>query len=76
MSLMRAAQQKKDDQAQPEPKDRREKPLDTTHISPIAAFVALLAWVAAVIGAIMLKNANASELLTGAWAIVLALFGI
>ncbi len=76
LSLMRAAQQKKDDQPQSQPKDRRERTLDTTHISPIAGFIATLAWIAAVIGAILLKNANASELLTGAWAVVLALFGL
>ena len=76
ISFMRSAMQKKDDQDQPQPKDRPGRSGDAAHISALGGFIAALAWIAAVIGAILLSNAHASELLSGAWVIVLSLFGI
>ena len=75
MSFMRAAQQKKDDQSGPQPKDRPDKPADNVHISAISGFVATLAYIAAVVGAILLDGAHVSQTITAAWVIVVALFG-
>ncbi len=75
MTLMQAAQQKKDDQNQPQPRSRREKPVDNMHISPIAGFISALAFIAAIVGANILDNAHAGDTLTGAWVIVFMLFG-
>jgi regulator of protease activity HflC (stomatin/prohibitin superfamily) len=76
MNWIQSAQQKKDDQTQSQGKGRREKPVDNVHISPIAGFVATLAFVAAIVGANILDKAGAGEALTGAWVIVLMLFGL
>ncbi len=76
MSLMRTMQQKKEDDSQPQPRARREKPLDNTHISPFAGFIAALVWIAAVVGTIILDQAHTSELVTGVFVIVLALAGL
>ena len=57
-------------------KSRREKPVDNVHISPIAGFVATLAFVAAIVGANILDKAHAGDTITGAWVIVFMLFGL
>ena len=76
MTLMQAAQQKKDDQNQPQGKNRREKPVDNIHISPIAGFVATLLYVAAVVGAVILDGVHAGDTVTAAWVIVFMLLGL
>jgi len=76
MTWMQAAQQKKDDQNQPQPKSRREKPVDNIHISPISGFIATLAFVAAIVGASILDAAHVGDVITAAWVIVFMLFGM
>jgi regulator of protease activity HflC (stomatin/prohibitin superfamily) len=76
MSLIRSAQQKKDDQSQPQPRSRREKPVDNVHISPIAQFVGTLIFIVAIVGAIILDRAHAGDVIIWAWVIVFTLFGL
>src|SRR5512143_2063432 len=76
MTLAQAIQQKKDDQNQPQPKGRREKPIDNIHISPIAWFISVLAFIAAIVGANILDGAHVGDAITGAWVIVFMLFGM
>jgi regulator of protease activity HflC (stomatin/prohibitin superfamily) len=76
MTLMQAAQQKKDDQNQPQSRNRREKPVDNIHISPIAGFIATLCYVAAIVGSMILDGAHAGELAIGAWVIFFILLGV
>ncbi len=73
MTLMQSAQQKKDDQNQPQFRNRREKPVDNTHISPIAGFISTIFFVVMLIGTVILDNSNAGDLFTAAWAIVFSL---
>ena len=54
---------------------RREKPLDTTHISPIGGFIAGVLFLAAILGANIL-NKSVSETFIGTYVIVLTLAGI
>jgi hypothetical protein len=76
MTLMQAAQQKKDDQNQPQGKNQREKPVDNIHISPIAGFIAALCYIAAIVGTIILDGLHAGDLAIGAWVIVFMLLGL
>ena len=76
MSFMQSLQQKKDDQGQAQPRSRRERPVDNTHISPIAGFICVLAFLAAIIGANILDNAGVGESPVAAWVIVLMLIGL
>lgn len=76
MSLIRAAQQKRDDQGQPQPRSRRDQRADNLHISPIAGFVCALALIAAFVGASILNKAHAGDTIIAAWVIVLVLFGL
>ncbi|MBI4928405.1 MAG: slipin family protein [Anaerolineae bacterium] len=62
-------QQKKDDQNQPQSKNRREKPVDNVHISPIAGLVGTLAYLIAVGGAVILDEARAAAWLQMVWAL-------
>ena len=75
MTLMQAAQQKKDDQNQPQSKNRREKQVDNIHISPISGFICTLAYIAAIVGAVILDGMHAGDTITAAWVIVFTLFG-
>ena len=76
MTLMQAAQQKKDDQNQPQSKSRREKPVDNIHISPISGFICTLANIIAIIGAAILDEAHTGDMVIAAWVIVFVLFSI
>ena len=76
MTLMQAAQQKKDDQNQPQSKNRREKPVDNIHISPIAGLVGTLCYVVAIVGTIILDGAKAGDVVIAAWVIGFSLLGI
>ena len=76
MSFMQSLQQKKDDQSQAQPRSRRERPVDNTHISPIAGFICVLAFLAAIIGANILDNSGVGEIPVAAWVIVLMLIGL
>ena len=76
MAWMQAAQQKKDDQNQPQPKGRRDKPVDNVHISPISGFICTVAFLAAIVGASIMGGAHVDENLIAAWVIVLILFGL
>jgi regulator of protease activity HflC (stomatin/prohibitin superfamily) len=76
MSLLRGTQDNKNNQDQVQPRARRERKVDTTHISPIAAFICVLAFIAAIYGATLLDNAGASDSVTGAWVVVVTLFGL
>jgi len=76
MSFMQSLQQKKDDQGQAQPRSRRERPVDNTHISPIAGFICVLAFLAAIIGANILDNSGVGEIPVAAWVIVLMLIGL
>jgi regulator of protease activity HflC (stomatin/prohibitin superfamily) len=75
MTIAQAAQQKKDDQNQPQPKSRREKPVDNIHISPISGFICTLAYIVAIVGAIILDGMHAGDVIIAAWVIVFLLFG-
>jgi len=76
MTLMQALQQKKDDQNQPQPKSRREKPVDNIHISTVSGFVFALVYIVAIIGAMILDRVHAGEMVIAAWVIVFMLFGL
>src|SRR5512143_1042965 len=76
ISFMQNLQQKKDDQGQTQPRSRRERPVDNTHISPIAGFICALAFLAAIIGANILSSAGVGENPIAAWVILLMLFGL
>ena len=77
MNWIQSAQQKKEDQSQEQSRGRRgEKPVDNIHISPIAGFIGILAFLAAVVGAILLDGAHASDTVSGAWVIVWMLVGL
>ena len=75
MTLMQAAQQKKDDQNQPQNKGRREKPVDNIHISPIAGLVGTLAYMVAIVGAIVMDEAHVGDVVIAIWAIGFMLMG-
>jgi regulator of protease activity HflC (stomatin/prohibitin superfamily) len=75
MNWIQSAQQKKDDQGETQPKSRREKPVDNQHISAIGGFIAAIAFVVAVYGAILLSGAHASDTAAAAWVIVWSLVG-
>jgi regulator of protease activity HflC (stomatin/prohibitin superfamily) len=75
MTLTQAAQQKKDDQNQPQPKARREKAVDNIHISPISGFICTLAYIVAIVGAVILDGLHAGDAIIAAWVIVFMLFG-
>ncbi len=75
MTLAQSAQQKKDDQNQPQSKGRREKPVDNIHISPISGFIGTLAYIVAVVGAIIFDSMHAGDAIIAAWVIVFMLFG-
>ncbi len=70
MSLIRAAQQKKDDQGQPQPRGRREKGPDNIHISGMAGLLFVVVYLIAIIGVIMLGNAGVGDTLQGIWVTV------
>ncbi len=74
-AVMQAIQQRRDDQSQAQTKSRREKPVDNFHFSPIAAFIFVLACLAAIWGAALLGNAHASDAFTGTWVVVWMLLG-
>lgn len=76
MTLMQSAQQKKDDQNQPQTKGRREKPVDNIHISPIAGLASALAYIVAIIGAVVLEGAHADGLIISIWVTGFILVGI
>jgi regulator of protease activity HflC (stomatin/prohibitin superfamily) len=76
MTLMQAAQQKKDDQNQPQSKWRREKPVNNFHISPIAGFITTVIYVIAIIGSKILEGAHAGETVIAIWVIGLMLLGL
>jgi regulator of protease activity HflC (stomatin/prohibitin superfamily) len=75
MTLMQSTQSKKDNQGSNQPKVRSEKAPDNIHISPIAGFIATIFYVAAIIGAIIMDEANVAEWIAAAWAIGLSLVG-
>jgi regulator of protease activity HflC (stomatin/prohibitin superfamily) len=75
MTLAQSAQQKKDDQNQPQSRSRREKPVDNVHISPISGFICTLAYIVAIVGAVSLGGMHASDGMIAAWVIVFMLFG-
>jgi hypothetical protein len=75
MTLMQAAQQKKDDQNQPQTKGRREKPIDNIHISPIAGLVGTLAYIIAIVGAIVMDEAHVGDVVIAIWTIGFMLLG-
>jgi len=75
MTLAQSAQQKKDDQNQPQSKSRREKPVDNVHISPISGFVCALAYIIAVVGSVILDGAHAGDAIIAIWVIAFMLFG-
>ncbi len=76
MGIMQTLQQKKDDQNQPEPRSRRERPVDNIHISPISRFVFVLVFTVAIIGANILIRAHAGDMILAAWVIVFVLLGV
>jgi uncharacterized membrane protein (DUF485 family) len=76
MTLMQAAQQKKDDQNQQQPRNRQEQPVDNFHISPISKFVGTLAFIVAILGASILSRAHAGDVIVAAWVIAFVLFGL
>ena len=75
MTLMQAAQQKKDDQNQPQSKNRREKQVDNIHISAISGFIATLAYIVGIVGAVIMDDAHISSWIQATWAIGFMLFG-
>jgi regulator of protease activity HflC (stomatin/prohibitin superfamily) len=75
MTLLQAAQQKKDDQNQPQSKGRREKPVDNIHISPISGFICTLAYIVAIAGSVIFDGMGLSDVFIAAWVIVFILFG-
>ncbi len=75
MTLSQSAQQKKDDQNQPQSKSRREKPVDNIHISPISGFICTLAYIVAIVGAVIFDGMHTGDVVIGAWVIVFMLFG-
>ncbi|MBE0698465.1 MAG: slipin family protein [Anaerolineaceae bacterium] len=75
MTFTQSAQQKKDDQNQSQSKERREKPVDNIHVSPIAGFVASLAYIVAIFGTIILDDSHASSWIQASWVILFMLFG-
>jgi regulator of protease activity HflC (stomatin/prohibitin superfamily) len=75
MSMMQSAQQKKDESNQSQTKGRREKPVDNIHISPISGFISTVAYIVAIVGAVILDESHASEWIQAAWAIGFMLIG-
>jgi regulator of protease activity HflC (stomatin/prohibitin superfamily) len=76
MTLAQSAQQKKDDQNQPQSKSRREKPVDNIHVSPIALLIAILLYITAMVGASLLdKIAHAGDVIVTAWILLFMLAG-
>ncbi len=75
MTLGQAAQQKKEDQNFGQSKGRRDKPVNNIHISPISGFICTLSYIVAVVGAVILSNAQVADILIAAWVIVFMLFG-
>ncbi len=76
MNWIQSVQQKKDDQAQSQSKARREKPVDNTHISPIAGFIGTIAFLVAVVGASILSGNRVNENTIAAWVIGWILIGM
>lgn len=76
LTLAQSAQQKKDDQNQPQSKSRREKPVDNIHISSISGFICTLAYIVAIGGAAILDGMQTSDAIIAAWVIVFILFGL
>ncbi len=77
MNWIQARQQKKEDQGDDsQPKAGRGKPVDNQHISPIGGFIATVAFLVAIIGAIILDGAHASDTVSAGWVIVWILIGM
>jgi regulator of protease activity HflC (stomatin/prohibitin superfamily) len=75
MTLAQSAQQKKDDQNQPQSRIRREKPVDNIHISAISGFICTLAYIVAIVGAAIFDGMHVSDVIIAVWVIVFILFG-
>ena len=75
MTVSQSAQQKKDDQNQPQSKGRREKSPDNIHISAIAGLIATLLYIASIWGAIAFDEARQSDTLIAIWVIGFVLLG-
>jgi regulator of protease activity HflC (stomatin/prohibitin superfamily) len=75
MTIAQSAQQKKDDQNQPQSKGRREKQVDNIHISPIAGFIGVVIYIVATMGAVFLDENNAATWIQTVWALGLMLVG-
>ncbi len=75
MGIVQAVQQKKDDQNQPGPRARRERAVDTLHISAIAQFIAILAFIIASVGPAFLNRGHASDTVIAIWVIGFVLVG-
>jgi regulator of protease activity HflC (stomatin/prohibitin superfamily) len=75
MGILQSLQQKKDDQGQPQPRSRREKPVDNVHVSPISGFICVLAFLVAFVGSNILVGAHAADAIIAAWVIVFILLG-
>ena len=75
MTTVQTMNQKKDDQSAAQPKGRREKPVDNIHVSPIAGFIATMAYIIAVVGSIILDESRVNGLVITLWAIGWMLLG-
>ena len=75
MTLMQSTQSKKDNQGSNQSKMRADKAPDNMHISAIAGLVSSLFYIAAILGAILMDQANIAEWIIAAWVIVLTLLG-
>ena len=75
MTISQSGQQKKDDQNQSQPKNRREKPVDNIHISPIAGLIGALAYIIAISGAIAFDEMHVADAVIAAWVIGFMLIG-
>jgi hypothetical protein len=75
MTLTQTTQSRKDIQGSNQPKTRADKTPDNIHISAIAGLVSSLFYVAAVVGAIMMDDANIAEWIIAVWVVALTLLG-
>jgi regulator of protease activity HflC (stomatin/prohibitin superfamily) len=71
MNYLQPASSKSDDQNATPSKTRPEKAPDNIHVSAVAGFFSALLYVIAFIGAIVMSEGNAGDLLIGIWTTVL-----
>lgn len=76
MNQMQASTPKNEDQSQAVGKNRREKGPDTLHISPVAGFLCLLFFIAAIAGVVILDNNEVGDALIAIWMISFSLIAM